>query len=124
MSDFTPSIPISLQIRKIIFEKFNDVDTKFTNDDIFEILKSENDVDPSWIIDDTESLFNDLCDSGLVRNIAQNFTTIFLKLFDPIEKFHVILVIMMFILELLKKEFVQTLLVSLLFRSVFCCSIF
>jgi len=23
-----------------------------------------------------------------VRNIAQNFTTIFLKLFDPIEKFH------------------------------------
>jgi len=124
MSDFVPLIPISLQIRKIIFEKFNDVDTKFTNDDIFEILKSENDVDPSWIIDDTESLFNDLCDSGLVRNIAQNFTTIFLKLFDPIEKFHVILVIMMFILELLKKEFVQTLLVSLLFRSVFCCSIF
>ena len=44
MSDFVPLIPISLQIRKIIFEKFNDVDTKFTNDDIFEILKSENDV--------------------------------------------------------------------------------
>ena len=88
MSDFTPSIPISLQIRKIIFEKFNDVNTKFTNDDIFEILKSENDVDPSWIIDDTESLFNDLCDSGLTRNIAQNFTTIFLKLFDTVEKLH------------------------------------
>jgi hypothetical protein len=88
MSDFTPLIPISLQIRKIIFEKFNDVDIKFTNDDIFKILKSEGDVDPSWIIDDTESLFNDLCDSGLVRNIAQNFTTIFLKLFDPVEKFH------------------------------------
>ena len=88
MSVFSPSIPISLQIRKIIFEKFNDVDTKFTNDAVFEILKSEGDVDPSWIIDDTESLFNDLCDSGLVRNIAQNFTTIFLKLFDPVEKFH------------------------------------
>jgi hypothetical protein len=88
MSDFTPSTPIELQIRKIIFEKFNDVDTKFTNDEIFEILKSEGDIDPSWIIDDTESLFHDLCDSGLVRNIAQNFTTIFLKLFDPVEKFH------------------------------------
>jgi hypothetical protein len=88
MSDFTPSTPIELQIRKIIFEKFNDVDTKFTNDDIFEILKSQGDVNPSWIIDDTEYLFNDLCDSGLVRNIAQNFTTIFLKLFNLVEKFH------------------------------------
>ena len=88
MSSFTPSTPIELQIRKIIFEKFNDIDTKFTNDDIFEILKSDGDINTSWIIDDTESLFNDLCDSGLVRNIAQNFTTIFLKLFDPVEKFH------------------------------------
>ena len=88
MSDFIPSTPIELQIRKIIFEKFNDVDTKFTNDEIFELLKSEGDIDPSWIIDDTESLFHDLCESGLVRNIAQNFTTIFLKLFDPVEKFH------------------------------------
>ena len=63
MSDFTPLIPVSLQIRKIIFEKFNDTDTKFTNDQIFEILKSYDDIDPSWIIDDTESLFNDLCES-------------------------------------------------------------
>ena len=47
MSGFSPSIPVSLQIRKIIFEKFNDVDTKFTNDDVFEILKSEGDIDPS-----------------------------------------------------------------------------
>ena len=87
MSDFTPSIPLELQIRKIIFEKFNDVDKKFTNDEVFEILKSNGDINPSWIVDDTESLFNDICDSGLVRNIAQNFTTIFLKLFDPVEKF-------------------------------------
>ena len=88
MSDFTPTIPIALQIRKIIFEKFNDVDTKFTNDDIFEMIKSNGDLDPSWIIDDTESFFTDICDSGLARNIAQNFTTVYLKLFDPIEKFH------------------------------------
>ena len=88
MSDFTPKIPISLQIRKIIFDKFNDVDTKFTNDDIFELIKENGDLDPSWIIDDVESYFNDLCDSGLARNIAQNFTTMWLKLFDPVEKFH------------------------------------
>jgi len=88
MSDFTPTVPIALQIRKIIFEKFNDVDTKFTNDEIFEILKANGDVDPSWIIDDTESFFNQLCDSGLARNIAQNFTTMYLKLFDPMEKLH------------------------------------
>ena len=87
MNDFTPSVPLELQIRKIIFEKFNDVDVKFTNDEIFEILKSEGDINPSWIIDDTESLFNEICESGLVRSIAQNFTNIFLKLFDPVEIF-------------------------------------
>ncbi len=88
MSDFSPKIPISLQIRKIIFDKFNDVDRKFTNDDIFELMKENGDMDPSWIIDDVESYFNDLCDSGLARNIAQNFTTMWMKLFDPVEKLH------------------------------------
>ncbi|MCH9658131.1 hypothetical protein K0U27_05450 [archaeon] len=88
MSDFTPTVPIPLQIRKIVFEKFNDVDTKFTNDEIFEMIKENGDLDPSWIIDDTESYFNDICDSGLARNIAQNFTTMWMKLFDPVEKFH------------------------------------
>ncbi len=88
MSDFTPVTPIILQIRKIIFEKFNDVDVKFTNDEIFEILKKNGDVDSSWIIDDVESFFNEICNSGLTRNIAQNFTTIWLKLFDPAEKLY------------------------------------
>lgn len=88
MSDFTPATPIALQIRRIIFEKFNDVDAKFTNDEIFEVLKSNGDIDPSWIIDDTEPFINEICDSGLARNIAQNFTTIWLKLFDSIEPFH------------------------------------
>jgi len=60
MSNFTPTTPIALQIRKIIFEKFNDVDVNFTNDDVFEILKENGDFDPSWIIDDTESFFNEI----------------------------------------------------------------
>jgi len=88
MSEFTPTTPITLQIRKIIFEKFNNIDTVFTNDEIFEILKENADIDPSWIIDDTESFFNEICNSGLARNIAQNFTTIHLKLFDTVEKLH------------------------------------
>jgi len=88
MNDFTPIIPLSLQIRKIIFEKFNDPDDKFTNDEIFKIIKENGDIDPSWIIDDTESFFTEICDSGLARNIAQNFTTMWLKLFDPVEKLH------------------------------------
>jgi len=88
MSNFTPKTPIELQIRKIIFEKFNDVESRFSNDQIFEIMKDDDDIDPSWIIDDVESFFNELCDSGLARNIAQNFTTIWLKLFEPVEKLH------------------------------------
>lgn len=88
MSDFTPKTPIPLQVRKIIFEKFNDVDTIFTNDAIFEILKENGDVDPTWIIDDIEPVINEICDSGLARNIAQNFTTIHLKLFESIEKIY------------------------------------
>ena len=88
MSDFVPKVPIALQIRKIIFEKFNDVDGRFTNDEIFDILKQNDDIDSSWIVDDIEPLINEICDSGLARNIAQNFTTIWLKLFDPIEKLH------------------------------------
>ena len=88
MSEFEPSIPISTQIRKIIFENFNDSEVRFTNDEIFEKIKSNGDVDKSWTIDDMEKYFQDLCDSGLVRNIAQNFTTIWLKLFDSVEKIH------------------------------------
>jgi hypothetical protein len=88
MSDYSPSIPIHLQIRKIIYENFNDPDTKFTNDEIFEKIKQGGDLDDTWIIDDLETYINDICSSGLARNIAQNFTTIWLKLFDPMKKHH------------------------------------
>ncbi|MFB5607503.1 MAG: hypothetical protein ACE5RI_05760, partial [Candidatus Nitrosomaritimum yanchengensis] len=88
MSSFSPNTPIQLQIRKIIFDKYNDVDTKFTNDEIFDTIKQGGDLDSSWIIDDLEPYINEICDSGLVRNIAQNFTTIWLKLFNPIKKLH------------------------------------
>ena len=88
MTDFLPKTPVSLQIRKIIFDSYNNVDEPFTNDGIFEILKHDGDLDPAWIIDNIEPYIKEICDSGITRNIAQNFTTIWLKLFDLMEKHH------------------------------------
>lgn len=81
----TPNAVIPFQIRKIIFEKFNDTNLRFTNDEIFEILKN-NGLDGSITIDDVEQYFNQLRDGGLIRQIAQNFTTNYYKLFDAVEK--------------------------------------
>ncbi len=72
--------PIPLQIRKIIFEKFNDVNLRFTNDEIFEVLKNDG-LDDSITIDDMEPHFKQLHDEGLIRPIAQNFTTQWFKIF-------------------------------------------
>lgn len=81
----TSNVVIPLQIRKIIFEKFNDTNLRFTNDEIFEVLKS-NGLDSAVTIDDVEQHFNQLRDGGLIRQIAQNFTTNYYKLFDVVEK--------------------------------------
>jgi len=88
MGDYTPKIPIQIQIRKTIFENFNDVEIRFTNDEIFDIIKKGEDIDSSWTIDDIEPYFKEISNAGLVRNIAQNFTTIWFKLFDKVEKLH------------------------------------
>ena len=77
--------PIPLQIRKIIFEKFNDVNLRFTNDEIFEVLKNDG-LDDSITIDDMEPHFKQLHDEGLIRPIAQNFTTQWFKIFEIIER--------------------------------------
>lgn len=79
------SAALPLQIRKIIFEKFNDTNLRFTNDEIFELLRN-NGLDPSLTIDDVEQYFNQLREGGLIRQIAQNFTTNHYKLFDVVEK--------------------------------------
>ena len=79
-------ITITNYIRKVIFENFNDDDLRFNNDQIFEILKRDQMIDPSLTIDDMESYFKELCDTELLRNIAQNFPTQWFKLFEPLEK--------------------------------------
>jgi len=77
---------ITISIRKVIFENFNDDNLRFNNDQIFEILKQHEIIDSSLTIDDMEVYFNELCDAEILRNIAQNFTTQWFKLFEPIEK--------------------------------------
>ncbi len=79
------SVSIPLQIRKIIFERFNDTTLRFTNDEIFDILKTV-DIDRSLTIDDMAPFFKQLHEEGLIRPIAQDFTTQWYKIFAPIEK--------------------------------------
>jgi len=78
--------PITTSIRKVIFENYNDVDLKFTNDQVFEILKQNEKIDPSLTINDMEVYFKELCDAEILRNIGQNFNTQWFKLFELIEK--------------------------------------
>lgn len=77
--------PVQLLIRKVIFERFNDPESRFTNDEVLEALMEDGDPHPPWAIDDLEDHFADLCRCGVARSIAQNFTTIWLKLFDSLE---------------------------------------
>ena len=79
-------ILVTINIRKIIFENFNDLDLRFNNDQIFEILKQNKNIDQSLTIDDMEIYFKELCDAELLRNIAQNFTTQWFKLFELFQK--------------------------------------
>jgi hypothetical protein len=78
--------PITTSIRKAIFENYNDVDLKFNNDQVFEILKQNEKIDPSLTINDMEVYFKELCDAEILRNIGQNFNTQWFKLFEQIEK--------------------------------------
>jgi len=80
------NIPITTSIRKVIFENYNDVNLRFNNDQIFEILKQTEKIDPSLTINVMEVYFKELCDAEILRNISQNFNTQWFKLFEPIEK--------------------------------------
>lgn len=83
---FVPSVPVNLQLRRIIFERFNDPELRFTNDEIFAAVRDGGDVDPLWDVLDAEDEFAGLCRSGLLRNIAQNFNTVWYKLFDVVDE--------------------------------------
>ena len=79
---------VQLQIRKIIFDNFNDVNVRFNNDQILEFLKKTDGFDQSVTIDNLEDEFTKIEDDGFIRCIAQNFTTKWFKLYDDIEKIY------------------------------------
>ena len=79
---------IELQIRRIIFDNFNDLDIRFNNDQILEFLKKSDGFDQTITVDNLEDEFKKIEDDGFVRCIAQNFTTKWFKLHDDIEKIH------------------------------------
>ena len=79
---------VELQIRRIVFENFNDSDIRFNNDQILEFLKKNDDFDQSIVVDNLEDEFKKIEDDGFVRCIAQNFTTKWFMLHGDIEKVH------------------------------------
>lgn len=80
-------VPVPLAIRRTILERFNDPDVPFTNDQVLDSMRQSGMVETSVTVDDIEGDFAELCRAGAARNIAQNFTTIYLKLFAPLQAF-------------------------------------
>ena len=58
---------ILTQIRKIIIDNFNNIDVRFNNDQILELLRKDQNFDQSITIDDLETQFKKNEDHGLVR---------------------------------------------------------
>ena len=77
---------LGLEMRRTIFENFNDLELRFTNDEVLDIMRKKGVVDDACDVCDVESDFVSLCKSGLVRNIAQNFNTMWLRLFDVVDE--------------------------------------
>ena len=110
-------VSIITNIRKVIFENFNDIDLRFNNDQIFEILKQNEMVDPSVTIDKMEVYFKELCDAEILRNIAQNFTTQWFSCLNQLRKFNVAHVKKKVTSHNLRIEHAKILVVVLHFRS-------
>lgn len=72
-------------IRKIIFDNFNDTDTRFSNDEMLGLL---NQIDQYKTLDDVldfEDVLLDMEKSGMLRPIAQNFNTRYYRLWNALE---------------------------------------
>lgn len=77
----------AMTIRRVIYENYNDPDVPFTNDQILDVMHRSLGVDKSITVNDLEDTFEKMCDTGLVRNVAQNLRTIWFKLFDVMASF-------------------------------------
>ena len=76
----------SHDIRKIIFDNFNDTDVRFSNDEILGYL---NQIDKYKELDDVLDFGDALLEmekSGMLRPIAQNFNTRYYRLWNTLEQ--------------------------------------
>jgi hypothetical protein len=74
-------------IRKIIFDNYNDTDVRFSNDEILAHLNEHNSYREMELdVLDFEDVLLELEGSGLLRPIAQNFNTRYYRLWSPLEK--------------------------------------
>ena len=76
----------SQDIRKIIFDNFNNTDTRFSNDEILGYL---NQIKRYRTLDDVldfEDVLLDMEKSGMLRPIAQNFNTRYYRLWNTLEQ--------------------------------------
>ncbi|HXV46791.1 MAG TPA: hypothetical protein VD736_08970 [Nitrososphaera sp.] len=75
----------SADIRKIIFDNYNDTDVRFSND---EMLGHLNKIDKYRTLDDVldfEDALLEMEKSGMLRPIAQNFNTRYYRLWNTLE---------------------------------------
>lgn len=72
-------------IRKIIFDNFNDTDTRFSNDEMLAYLNKINRYKALDDVLDFEDVLLDMEKSGMLRPIAQNFNTRYYRLWNPLE---------------------------------------
>jgi predicted Zn-ribbon and HTH transcriptional regulator len=75
----------SADIRKIIFDNYNDADVRFSND---EMLGHLNKIDKYKALDDVldfEDVLLEMEKSGMLRPIAQNFNTRYYRLWNALE---------------------------------------
>jgi hypothetical protein len=75
----------SRDVRRIIFDNFNDTDVRFSNDEILGYL---NRIDKYKALDDVldfEDVLLEMEKSGMLRAIAQNFNTRYYRLWNALE---------------------------------------
>jgi hypothetical protein len=72
-------------IRKIIFDNYNDTDVRFSNDEILAHLNEQNNYREMQLdVLDFEDVLLELESSGMLRPIAQNFNTRYYRLWSPL----------------------------------------
>jgi hypothetical protein len=74
-------------IRKIIFDNYNDVDVRFSNDEILaHLVQLDRYRGLELDVLDFEDVLLEMEKTGMLRPIAQNFNTRYYRLWGPVEQ--------------------------------------